>query len=33
MIVPFEERDNFDFTYKMDWEITKKLKTFQYGED
>ena len=26
MTVPLEERDNFDFTYKRDWEITKKTK-------
>ena len=26
MTVPLEERDNFDFTYKRDWEITGKTK-------
>ena len=25
--VPLEERDNFDFTYKRDWEITEKTKS------
>ena len=26
MTVPLEERDNFDFTYKWDWEITEKTE-------
>ena len=26
MTVPLEERDNFDFTYERDWEITGKTK-------
>ena len=26
MTVPFEEQDNFDFTYKREWEITEKPK-------
>ena len=26
MTAAFEERDNFDFTYKRDWEITEKPK-------
>ena len=26
MTVPFEEQDNFDFTYKREWENTEKPK-------
>ena len=26
MTVPSEERDDFDFTFKRDWEITEKTK-------
>ena len=26
MTVPLEERDDFDFTFKRDWEITEKTK-------
>ena len=26
MTVPFEEQNNFDFTYKREWEITEKPK-------
>ena len=29
MTIPLEERRNFDFSYKSDWEIAKKLKVFQ----
>ena len=29
MTIPSEERRNFDFSYKSDWEIAKKLKVFQ----
>ena len=29
MTIPSEERHNFDFSYKSDWEIAKKLKVLQ----
>ena len=32
MTVPFEERDDFDFTYKRDWEITEQTKNVSVQE-
>ena len=32
MTVPLEEQDNFDFTYKRDWEITEKAKNVSVRE-
>ena len=26
MTVPFKDQDNFEFTYKRDWEVTEKTK-------
>ena len=33
MTVLFEERDNFDFTYKRNWKITEKTKNVSIRED
>ena len=30
MTVPLEERGNFDFSYKRDWEIIEKTKNMFY---
>ena len=32
MTVPFEERDDFDFTYKRDWEVTEQTKNVSVQE-
>ena len=33
MTIPLEERENFGFTYKRDWEIIKKTKNTSVRED
>ena len=32
MTVPFDEQDNFDFTFKRDWETTEKTKNVSARE-